>query len=107
MGSVLKSIFGAILLVFAAISPVQANQHCVVPQLDTPHGCVWPEQLGIRIALDQPLGGGPLLVELTQAELGAQYHGTYQFFRVANSSLIIAVQGETMIVRQMFYLAPR
>lgn len=82
----------------------QVNQECAAPQLDTQIGCVWPEQLGLRIEVGVPLGGVAILTLLSPSEVGKHPPEGQGYYRVARSSLVLALEGDELIVRDMFYL---
>ena len=89
-----------------ALAPVaaQADHVCTPPQLDTSMGCIWPEQLGLRIQLGQPLGGTAILTELPAEDIGRRDRAGRGFYRVASSSLVLLLEGPDLIVREMFYI---
>jgi len=99
-----------LILILALLLPVsyaaaqESESGCTAPQLDTNRGCIWPEQLGVAIVMGRPLRGAAILTVMVPDEVGEKYNAEYSYYRVAQTSLILALEGEDLIVRDMFYL---
>lgn len=87
------------------LTPAVAQVDCIPPQLDTQNGCIWPEQLGLAVILGQPLRGAAILTLLSADLVGPKYEEEFTYYRVGDSSLVLALEGENLVVRDMFYIS--
>ncbi len=100
----LKFALFLILLLPGVPLPAAAQEAaCPLPRLQTNGGCIYPELLGLHIALGEPLRGQATLHPIAHEDIdrGPPPEGQ-GYFRLAASRMILLVEVENYVVMDIF-----
>ncbi|QPH53525.1 hypothetical protein [Pontivivens ytuae] len=103
LGSLKFALFFAVAM--PALPEVAAAQEaaCPLPRLQTNGGCIYPELLGLHLALGEPLRGQATLHPIEPEEIGRAAPPEGQgYFRLAASRMILLVEVENYVVMDIF-----